>query len=85
MTTSTTLESGRTLSAIDPALGSPAAELPSRISATVPGTAYTDLLAAGLIEDPYVDLREFDDAWIGHTRWSYRLKLRFASIGARRA
>ena len=42
------------------------------IPATVPGCVHTDLLAAGLIEDPYLDRNEQDVQWIGRTDWQYR-------------
>ncbi len=41
------------------------------IPATVPGTVHTDLLAAGLIPDPYHDNNEADLEWIGHVDWIY--------------
>src|SRR3954451_23236837 len=41
------------------------------IPATVPGTVHTDLLAAGLIPDPYLDSNERLLAWIGLTDWRY--------------
>jgi beta-mannosidase len=43
----------------------------SSIPATVPGVVHTDLLAAGLIPDPYVDDNESALAWIGHSDWAY--------------
>jgi len=43
----------------------------SNIPATVPGCVHTDLLAAGLIEDPYLDRNETKLAWIGRTDWEY--------------
>ncbi|MBX7268561.1 glycoside hydrolase family 2 protein [Micromonospora sp. Llam7] len=39
--------------------------------ATVPGCVHTDLLAAGLIPDPYLDDNETALAWIGRTDWVY--------------
>ncbi|UBU10733.1 glycoside hydrolase family 2 protein [Nonomuraea gerenzanensis] len=42
------------------------------IPASVPGCAHTDLLAAGAIEDPYLDDNEHRLAWIGRTEWTYR-------------
>src|SRR6476659_6670124 len=45
------------------------------IAATVPGTVHTDLLAAGLIPDPYLDSNELALDWIGRTSWSYRSTL----------
>lgn len=41
------------------------------IPATVPGQVHTDLLTAGLFEDPDVGLREADQMWIGHSMWKY--------------
>ncbi|GIJ29195.1 beta-mannosidase [Micromonospora qiuiae] len=54
----------------------PGPQLPSGIDgrtvpATVPGCVHTDLLAAGLIPDPYLDDNEKDLTWIGHTDWTY--------------
>ncbi|MEV0994915.1 glycoside hydrolase family 2 TIM barrel-domain containing protein [Nonomuraea sp. NPDC050202] len=56
------LHSGWTLSSQD------LAEIP----ASVPGCVHTDLLAAGVIEDPYLDGNEHRLAWIGRTEWTYR-------------
>jgi beta-mannosidase len=42
------------------------------IPAAVPGCVHTDLLAAGLIADPYLDRNESELAWIGRTDWLYR-------------
>jgi beta-mannosidase len=42
------------------------------VPATVPGCVHTDLLAAGLIDDPYLDDNETRLAWIGHTDWAYQ-------------
>ncbi|WP_240776831.1 glycoside hydrolase family 2 protein [Nonomuraea basaltis] len=42
------------------------------VPATVPGCVHTDLLAAGLIDDPYLDDNEHRLAWIGRTEWTYR-------------
>lgn len=41
------------------------------IPATVPGAVHTDLLAAGLIPDPYLDDNEHLLAWIGLTDWRF--------------
>lgn len=43
------------------------------IAATVPGVVHTDLLAAGLIPDPYVDATERELDWIGRVAWRYEL------------
>ena len=41
-------------------------------AATVPGTVHTDLLAHGLIPDPYVGAPEANLQWIGLADWEYR-------------
>lgn len=41
------------------------------IPATVPGCVHTDLLAAGLIPDPYLDENEKLVQWIGRVDWCY--------------
>jgi beta-mannosidase len=51
----------------DPAIA-PADRL---VPATVPGCVHTDLLAAGLIPDPYLDTNERDLTWIGRADWRY--------------
>jgi beta-mannosidase len=43
----------------------------SDLPATVPGCVHTALLAAGRIEDPYLDANETALAWIGRTDWEY--------------
>ncbi|XVV11653.1 glycoside hydrolase family 2 protein [Actinoplanes sp. CA-131856] len=43
----------------------------SGVPATVPGCVHTDLLAAGRIDDPYLDENETKLAWIGRTDWDY--------------
>lgn len=45
--------------------------LPSR-AASVPGTVHTDLLAHGVIPDPYVGAPEAGLQWIGLADWEYR-------------
>ncbi len=42
------------------------------VPAEVPGSIHTDLLAAGLIPDPYLDENEKTQSWIGLTDWTYR-------------
>ncbi|MFF5293521.1 glycoside hydrolase family 2 protein [Paractinoplanes globisporus] len=41
------------------------------LPASVPGCVHTDLLAAGRIEDPYLDENETKLTWIGRTEWVY--------------
>lgn len=43
------------------------------IPAAVPGSAHTDLLAAGLIPDPYLDRNEADLVWAHRADWQYDL------------
>ena len=47
--------------------GADIADLPAR----VPGCVHTDLLAAGRIEDPYLDGNATKLSWIGRTDWEY--------------
>ena len=39
--------------------------------AAVPGCVHLDLLAAGLVPDPYLDQNEAAAAWVGRTDWTY--------------
>jgi beta-mannosidase len=43
------------------------------VPATVPGSVHTDLLAAGLIPDPYVDSAEAELVWAHRAHWRYDL------------
>ena len=40
--------------------------------ATVPGTVHTDLMAAGVIEDPYIGFGERSVQWVDKEDWLYR-------------
>ena len=55
----------------------------SRLPATVPGCVHTDLLAAGRIDDPYLDENETAQAWIGRTDWEYSTTFEAAVEGPR--
>ena len=46
-------------------------DLPRAVRGSVPGCVHTDLLAAGLIDDPFLDDNELALAWIGHSTWEY--------------
>jgi beta-mannosidase len=72
------------VSATEAPAGTPAAALPTDIAAHVPGVVHTDLLAAGLIPDPYLDLNEEELGWIGHTTWRYRTQFTWAPDGHER-
>ena len=52
--------------------------------ATVPGEVHTDLLAAGVIDDPFDGANEHRLAWIGRTDWTYRATFTWAPDGHRR-
>ncbi|MFD7990272.1 glycoside hydrolase family 2 protein [Streptomyces mexicanus] len=41
------------------------------LPAQVPGCVHTDLLAAGVIPDPYLGLNEREVAWVGRRAWTY--------------
>src|SRR5699024_177933 len=43
------------------------------IPAQVPGSTHLDLLAEGLIPDPYLDTAETELAWTHRTEWRYEL------------
>ncbi|GAA0436745.1 glycoside hydrolase family 2 protein [Leifsonia naganoensis] len=87
MITRIPLDDGWTLSLVDasdPRVPSHVrAALP--IAASVPGTVHTDLLAAGLIPDPYRDSNELTLDWIGHAEWIYRTTLHEAPPAGDRA
>nr|BFE84485.1 hypothetical protein GCM10020093_070860 [Planobispora longispora] len=54
------------------------------VAATVPGCVHTDLLAAGIIEDPYLDDNESRLAWIGRTGWAYETTFAWTADGHER-
>ncbi|NUS10483.1 MAG: glycoside hydrolase family 2 protein [Streptomyces sp.] len=45
------------------------------VPAAVPGCVHTDLLAAGLLADPFLDRNETDAAWVGRADWTYETAL----------
>jgi len=49
----------------------------------VPGCVHTDLLAAGLIDDPFLDDNEARLAWIGRTDWTYETTFDYQPGGDR--
>jgi len=52
-------------------------DLRAGVPATVPGVVHTDLLAAGLIPDPFDAANEPALTWIGWTDWEYRRSFTF--------
>jgi beta-mannosidase len=55
------------------------------VPATVPGSVHTDLLAAELIPDPYLDGNEQVLSWIGLTDWRYSTTFTWNPAGADRS
>ncbi|GHF81708.1 glycoside hydrolase family 2 protein [Streptomyces filamentosus] len=45
------------------------------LPAQVPGCVHTDLLAAGVIPDPFLGRNETEIAWVGRRAWSYGTEL----------
>ncbi|MFT4184212.1 MAG: glycoside hydrolase family 2 protein [Rhizobium sp.] len=76
------LDSGWTLSRLSAPSTAPA--LPATIPATVPGNVHVDLLSARLITDPYLDINEISQDWIGRSVWRYRLAFDWDNDGADR-
>jgi beta-mannosidase len=62
----------------------PAAAVRAAVPAQVPGAVHTDLLAAGLIPDPYLDRNEAALQWIGESDWSYSTSFEAPAPGADR-
>jgi beta-mannosidase len=76
----TPLHDAWTLRPLEGPLPADLADLGSRpVPATVPGCVHTDLLAADLIPDPYLDENERLLEWIGHTSWRYSTTFRAAA------
>jgi beta-mannosidase len=44
------------------------------VAATTPGCVHTDLMAAGLLPDPYLGFNDREQVWIGHVDWRYTLR-----------
>ncbi len=75
LVTRTELRDGWTVRASGGSVTPPVGQRP--VPATVPGCVHTDLLAARLIPDPYVDENEAKLAWIGRVNWRYETTFRF--------
>src|SRR3954453_2886306 len=71
--TTESLHEGWTLSFVDGPDDVPIKVRNARVPATVPGCVHTDLLAAGLIPDPYLDDNEHRLPWIGWSDWEYSI------------
>jgi beta-mannosidase len=64
----TELRTGWTLRAVG---GDPSGRLPGTYPANVPGCVHTDLMAAGVIPDPYLDGNEAALRWMHEIDWRY--------------
>ncbi|MCL1899942.1 MAG: glycoside hydrolase family 2 protein [Promicromonosporaceae bacterium] len=79
------LDAGWTLTAADgPVPSALAAALAAGIPATVPGEAHLDLLAAGLIADPFDGDNEAAQQWIGDVSWRFSTTFSHQPSGADR-
>jgi beta-mannosidase len=72
------LDDGWRLRLAAPHPDAPAGLLDASIPASVPGNVYLDLLAAGLIPDPYLGTNELALRWIGRCDWTYELTFDWA-------
>jgi beta-mannosidase len=54
------------------------------IPARVPGVVHLDLMAAGLLADPYLGTNERLQEWIGSTSWRYTTEFEWQGSGAER-
>jgi beta-mannosidase len=52
-----------------------------RFPATVPGSVHLDLMAAGVIPDPYLDENELALAWVGRVDWRFETSFDWAGDG----
>ncbi|MGI8879003.1 MAG: glycoside hydrolase family 2 protein, partial [Jatrophihabitans sp.] len=53
------------------------------VPATVPGCVHLDLLAAGLIPDPYLDENEAVVGWVGRVDWQYETTFQWDGAASR--
>lgn len=67
----TTLPADWTLTLVGAAPETPGRLVGRDVPATVPGCVHTDLMAAGLLEDPYLDDNEDRQHWVGRSAWQY--------------
>jgi beta-mannosidase len=68
------LHTGWTVRAVGGAIPPEVGEAPR--PATVPGTVHTDLLAVGVIPDPFTSTHEIDLIWLHRAAWRYEISLR---------
>ncbi|MFD0820608.1 glycoside hydrolase family 2 protein [Micromonospora zhanjiangensis] len=75
MRTLTDLHSGWRLTLAEAAADTPERVRGASVEATVPGCVHTDLMAAGLLADPYLDRNEDQQRWVGDSDWRYATTL----------
>ena len=73
------LHAGWTLRAIG---GDTGGRVPDTYPADVPGCVHTDLMAAGVIPDPYLDGNEEALRWMYDIDWRYAAALDPVSLGS---
>jgi len=76
------LDAGWRLRLATPHPDAPAGLQDAQILATVPGNAVLDLLAAGLIADPYLGTNELALRWMGRCDWTYSLRFEWVPVAA---
>jgi beta-mannosidase len=62
--------------------GDPSSRVPDTYQAEVPGSVHTDLLAAGVIPDPYLDAAEEELRWMYAVDWRYATRFEAAPPSA---
>jgi beta-mannosidase len=82
--TSTHVHDGWTVEPAGGSLVPPAVRDHGPVPAWVPGTVHTDLLAAGLLADPYLGTNEKLQEWVGSTSWRYTTEFEAPSTEAAR-
>src|SRR5947208_13356991 len=70
----TPLKGSWTFTRLDPGPGYPQANVDRQgwLPATVPGHVHLDLLANGIIADPFARMGELGCRWVDESDWSYR-------------
>ncbi len=76
----TDLRTGWTVRAVG---GDPAGRVPEIYPAEVPGCVHTDLMAAGVIPDPYLDGNEAALTWMYEIDWRYATRLNADALDLR--
>lgn len=78
----TTLDQGWSVRLASDQPDAPVSLIGAAIPAVVPGHVHLDLLAAGLIPDPYLGTNELAMRWIGRSDWTYSCRLHWPGAGS---